>query len=91
MAPRLNRRDFLLTSSAFVATTALIGCESAPAASPTPTPTPAPSTPATPSTPSTSAVFGSAFPLIADTASRLDVTKAKALRAAPSVEAVLEA
>ena len=25
MAPRLNRRDFLLTSSAFVATTALIG------------------------------------------------------------------
>ena len=83
MAPRLNRRDFLLTSSAFVATTALVGCESSPAASPTPRPLPTPSTPATPSTPpAPSAVFGSAFPLIADTASRLDATKARALRAA---------
>ena len=44
----------------------------------------APATPAaTPPVPtaSSSAIFGSAFPLIADTASRLDVTKAKALRA----------
>lgn len=80
MAPRLNRRDFLLTSSAFVATTALAGCESSPAPSPAPTPTP--STPATPSAPASSAVLGSAFPLIADTASRLDAAKAKALRAA---------
>ena len=83
MAPRLNRRDFLLTSSAFVATTALVGCESAPSASPTPKPLPStPNTPSTPSAPSSSAVFGSAFPLIADTASRLDATKARALRAA---------
>ncbi len=88
MAQRLNRRDFLLTSSAFAATTALIGCESAPSASPKPAPTPSapppttPVTPSTPSTPSTPAVpIASAFPLIADTASRLDVTKAKALRA----------
>lgn len=84
MAPRLNRRDFLLTSSTFFATTALIGCESAPSASPAPKPTTpgAPSTPA-PTTPSASApvaTLGSAFPLIADTASRLDVAKAKALR-----------
>lgn len=79
MAPRLNRRDFLVTSSALLATTALIGCESAPSASPTPKPTtPAPTQPV-PSTPS--AIFGSAFPLIADTASRLDATKAMALRA----------
>lgn len=82
MAPRINRRDFLLTSSAFAATTALVGCASATSASPAPapkptTPAPASSVPAAPS-----AIFGSAFPLIADTASRLDVTKAKALRAA---------
>ena len=81
MAPRLNRRDFLLTSSAFLATTALIGCESAPSASPTPKPTPTTPTPPTPTPSAPSAVFGSAFPLIADTASRFDVTKAKALRA----------
>lgn len=83
MAPRLNRRDFLLTSSAFVATTALIGCESAPSAKPAPKPaTPGmPSAPA-PTTPSAPvATLGSAFPLIADTASRLDAAKAKALRA----------
>ena len=80
MARRINRRDFLLTSSAFAATTALVGCASATSASPAPkpvTPAPAPSVPTAPS-----AIFGSAFPLIADTASRLDVTKAKALRAA---------
>ncbi len=80
MAPRLNRRDFLLTSSAFLATTALVGCESAPSASPAPKPTTPAATPPVP-TASSSAIFGSAFPLIADTASRLDVTKAKALRA----------
>ncbi len=77
MDPRLNRRDFLLASSAFIATTALIGCESAPSASPVPTP----STPSAPTSPTPIPVAGSAFPLIADTASRLDVAKAKALYA----------
>lgn len=86
MAQRLNRRDFLLTSSVFAASAALASCSSAakPAPAPTPssTPTPMPSTPATPSAPSSVPTLGSAFPLITDTASRLDVTKAKALRAA---------
>ena len=78
MNPRLNRRDFLLTSSALIATTALIGCESAP--SPSPAPTPKPATPSAATTPTPVPIAGSAFPLIADTASRLDVAKAKSLR-----------
>jgi hypothetical protein len=60
-----SRRDFLLTSSATLAA-ALAGCESAPAPS-------APATP--PQQPATG------FPLVADTAQRLDAAKARALRA----------
>lgn len=86
MAQRLNRRDFLLTSSVFAASAALASCSSAakpaPAPTPSPTPTPTPSIPTTPTTPTSVPTPGSAFPLITDTASRLDVTKAKALRAA---------
>lgn len=61
----LSRRNFLLASGAAIA-----------AASCGSSPQPAPSVPATP----TPASAGSGFPLIADTASRLDVTQAKALR-----------
>lgn len=84
MAQRLNRRNFLLASSAFGASAALAACSSSakPAPGPAPTPTPTPSTPTTPSAPAATPVLGSAFPLIADTAARLDVAKAKALRAA---------
>ena len=61
-----SRRDFLLTSSAALA--AFAGCVSAPAPG-------APTTPTAPATPPSSG-----FPLIADTAQRLDVAKARALR-----------
>jgi hypothetical protein len=66
MGYRPNRRDFLLTSSAFVAA-ALGACGSAPE------PASTSSVPAHPT--------ASGFPLIADTAQRLDVTRARALRA----------
>jgi hypothetical protein len=60
-----NRRAFLLISSAGLL---LAGCESAPS-------TPPPATPQPPASPATG------FPQIADTAQRLDATKARALRA----------
>lgn len=66
-----SRRQFLLTSGA--ALTAA-GCTTAEPSAPS---TPAPSTP---STPSAVAVAGSAFPIITDTAARLDVPKVRALR-----------
>jgi hypothetical protein len=66
MRPAFSRRDFLLTSSAALA---VAGCESAPSAH----------APSAPATPPPAAV--SAFPLIADTASRLDAAKARAMRA----------
>jgi len=66
-----SRRQFLLTSGAALAAA---GCTTAePSAPSTPAPT-------TPSTPSAVAVAGSAFPLITDTAARLDVAKVRALR-----------
>jgi hypothetical protein len=66
-----SRRHFLLTSGAALA---IAGCSTAkPSAPPTPAPT-------VPSTHSPVPVAGSAFPLIADTAARLDVTKVRALR-----------
>ncbi len=66
-----SRRQFLITSGAALAAA---GCTSAePSAPSTPAPT-------TPSTPSAVAVAGSAFPLITDTAARLDVAKVRALR-----------
>lgn len=61
-----SRRDFLLTSGAALTVAA---CGS----SPKPAPAPIPSTP-------TPAPAASGFPLIADTAARLDATKAAALR-----------
>jgi len=86
MASRLNRRDFLLTSSAFATATVATACSSAakPVATPSPSPAPTPSTPtpATPPNPTSVPTLGSAFPIITDTAARLDVAKAKALRAA---------
>jgi hypothetical protein len=60
-----SRRDFLLTSSAALGA-AIAGCESAPA----------PAVPTTPAIPQST----TGFPLIADTAQRLDATKARALR-----------
>lgn len=73
-----SRRDFLLTTGATFAVASIPGCSSPPKpAAPPPTPA-TPPAPATPSPPSPSAV---SFPLIADTAARLDVAKAKALRA----------
>ena len=60
-----SRRDFLITSSAALGA-ALAGCEATPAPTVPTTPTPQPTT---------------GFPLIADTAQRLDVAKARALRA----------
>lgn len=69
MAGITSRRQFLLKASA---TATLAACGS--------TTKPAPSTPATPTGPVVTPI-SSAFPLIADTASRLDVAKAKALRA----------
>lgn len=60
----LDRRGFLLTSGAGLL---LSGCESAPSA---------PSNPATPPPP----ISAAGFPLIADTATRLDAAKARALR-----------
>lgn len=60
-----SRRDFLLTSSAALGA-ALAGCESA-------------SAPSLPTTPKEPPVTG--FPLIADTAQRLDAAKARALYA----------
>ena len=64
-----SRRDFLLTSSAFTATM-LAGCSTSTE--------PTPATPSTPTTPSAASL--GAFPLIADTASRLDIAKARKLR-----------
>ena len=64
-----SRRDFVLTSGAALAVAA---CGSSPQPAPS---TPAP-TPATPPAPGA----GSGFPLIADTAVRLDAAKAAALR-----------
>ncbi|MFT3724873.1 MAG: DUF1906 domain-containing protein [Hyphomonadaceae bacterium] len=64
----LSRRNFLFASGAAIAA-ASCGSSPQPASS-------APSTPATP----TPTPAGSGFPLIADTAARIDVTKAKALR-----------
>lgn len=63
-----SRRAFLLGS------VALAACSTSPA------PT-TPSSPSTPSTPPTPPATLSAFPLIADTAARLDAAKARALRA----------
>ena len=60
-----SRRDFLLTSSAAMGA-ALAGCEAAPA----------PTVPVTPTLPA-----ATGFPLIADTAQRLDAAKARSLRA----------
>lgn len=66
-----SRRHFLLTSGAALG---IAGCSTAkPSAPSTPAPT-------VPSTHSPVPVAGSAFPLIADTAARLDVTKVRALR-----------
>ncbi|MDP3739078.1 MAG: DUF1906 domain-containing protein [Hyphomonadaceae bacterium] len=76
MTLALNRRDFLRSSCLTAGSLMIAGCESAPAA-PTPS-APAPSTPA-PSTPPPVAASG--FPLIADTAARLDAAKARALKA----------
>ena len=61
-----SRRRFLLTSGSAAAVVAS-GCSTA--------------RPAQPSAPATSPVAGSAFPLIVDTAARLDATKARALYA----------
>ncbi len=73
-----SRRRFLLNASAMVS---LAACSSS--AKPS-TPTPAPTLPTTPP----AVPMLSTFPLIADTAARLDVAKAKALRAA-GVQTVL--
>ncbi len=67
-----TRRNFLLTSGAALAVASIPGCSSAKPTSPIPAGP-------TPSTPPASVASG--FPLIADTASRLDVTKARALKA----------
>src|SRR5690242_6805337 len=74
MSPAFSRRAFLMTSGAAAL---LGGCETshAPAAPAAPC---MPSTPSTPSTPPPAAA--TSFPLIADTAQRLDVAKARALR-----------
>jgi hypothetical protein len=74
MSIAFNRRAFLMTSAAAV----LSACETsdAPAAPGVPA---MPSTPSTPSTPPPATA--SAFPLIADTAQRLDAAKARALKA----------
>jgi hypothetical protein len=87
MAVRLDRRGFLLSSGA-IGGWALAGCASAPEepaspatpASPTPSSTPTP-TPAAPAAPSAPVAAATGFPLIADTATRLDAGKARALRA----------
>jgi len=72
MGTAFNRRAFLMTSGAAVL---LGGCETSEAPA-------APSVPTTPSTPSTPApTAATAFPLIADTAQRLDAAKARALKA----------
>ncbi len=63
-----SRRQFLLTSGASLAAA---GCTTAEPS--------APSMPATPAIPSVAPVAGSAFPLITDTAARLDAAKARAL------------
>ena len=63
-----SRRQFLLTSGASLAA---VGCTTAEPS--------APSMPATPAIPSVAPVAGSAFPLITDTAARLDVTKTRSL------------
>jgi hypothetical protein len=72
MSTAFSRRAFLMTSGA-LGVAALAGCESSPS--------PAAPAPSTPSTPSTPAPVASGFPLIADTAARLDAAKARALRA----------
>jgi hypothetical protein len=66
-----SRRQVLLTSGAALA---VAGCSTANPSTPS---TPAPTVP---STQSPAPVAGSAFPLIADTATRLDVAKVRALR-----------
>lgn len=75
MVSRTSRRDFLLMSSAFAAVT-FAGCSTSAAPKPT-TPT-TPSTSTIPTTPPAATL--AAFPLIADTASRLDAAKARKLR-----------
>ncbi len=78
MVSRTSRRDFLLMSSAFAAVT-FAGCSTSAEPKPTTPATPStPTTPATPTVPPPAAL--AAFPLIADTASRLDAAKARKLR-----------
>src|SRR5688572_1416821 len=72
MSTAFSRRAFLMSSGALGAAT-FAGCESSPS--------PAAPAPSAPSTPSTPAPVASGFPLIADTAARLDAAKARALRA----------
>jgi hypothetical protein len=74
-----SRRQFFLTSGAALAVAAIPGCTTAESSAPV-TPS-TPTTPPTPAGPSVTLVAGSAFPLIADTAARLDAAKARALRA----------
>ncbi|HEV7689521.1 MAG TPA: glycoside hydrolase domain-containing protein, partial [Hyphomonadaceae bacterium] len=75
MSTAFNRRAFLLTSGAAAL---LGGCETSDA----PAAPSAPSTPSKPSTPSTPLpATATVFPLIADTAQRLDVAKARTLKA----------